>query len=265
MVLRTNADVSSAFDDMTYVETRKHHAMDQFARTQLIFGPDGMDALAQARVAVFGLGGVGSHAAEALARSGIGTLDVIDHDVVSITNLNRQSIATLSSVGRPKVEVMAERIADINPHCQVHPHQCFYLPASKDEIDLASFDYVIDCIDTTTGKLLIIEEAQRVGTPVISCMGTANKLDPTAFEVADIYDTHICPLAKIIRKECRKRGVKALKVVYSTEPTVDLYEDTSGEPCTRRSGIPGSNAFVPPVAGLIAAAEVVRDLVGRPR
>ena len=237
--------------------------LDQFSRTQLLLGPHGMDALARARVAVFGIGGVGGHAAEALVRTGIGAIDVIDNDTVALTNVNRQVIATLSAVGRPKVDVMAERIADINPDCRVRAHRCFYLPATAGQFDFREYDYVIDAVDTVTAKLRLIEEADRTGTPIISSMGAANKLDPTAFEVADIYETSICPLAKIIRKECRKRGVKACKVVYSREPERERYPDTSGEEYTRRSGIPGSTAFVPSVAGLIIASEVVKDLVAK--
>ncbi len=218
-----------------------------------------------ARVAVFGLGGVGSFAVEALARSGVGALDLIDHDDVSLTNLNRQLEATLDTIGRPKVEACAERIASINPDCRVHAHKCFYLPDAIGQIDFAAFDYVIDAVDTITGKLLIIEQAQAAGVPVISCMGTAFKLDPTAFRVAGIFETSICPLAKIIRKECRKRGIGSFKVVYSTEPAhmvtgeVALIDAEADMPISRH-GIAGSVAFVPGVAGLIMAGEVVRDL-----
>lgn len=233
-----------------------------------------MDVLEASRVAVFGLGGVGGYAAEALARSGVGSLDLIDHDCVSLTNINRQIIATTSTVGTPKVEVMAQRIADINPACRVTAHQCFYLPDTADTIDFADFDYVVDAVDTVTAKLLLIQRAHEAGVPIISSMGTANKLDPTALEVADIYDTSICPLAKIIRKECRKRGVEHLKVVYSKEPAQvpseqaqEAYraEALTAQPATPdtfgRSGIPGSTAFVPPAAGLILASEVVKDLI----
>ena len=239
--------------------------LNQFSRTQLLLGPEAMDALERARVAVFGIGGVGGYVAEALARTGLGALDLIDHDTISETNINRQIIATLSTVGRAKVDVMAERIADINPTCHVKAHQCFYLPQTAGQFDFTEYDYVVDAVDTTTGKLRLIEEADRCNVPIISSMGAANKLDPTAFEVADIYETSICPLARIIRKECRKRGVKALKVVYSKEPERERFPDTSGEECTRRSGIPGSTAFVPSVAGLIIASEVVKDLVGAKR
>lgn len=233
---------------------------EQFARTQMLLGPTGMAALSRAHVAVFGIGGVGGYAAEALARSGVGALDLVDHDQVALSNLNRQIIATLSTVGRNKVDVMAERIADINPDCRVRARTCFYLPDTADQFDFSEYDYVVDAVDTVTAKLLLIQEADRCGVPIISSMGAADKLDPTRFEVAGIYDTSVCPLAKIIRKECRKRGVKALKVVYSKEPASRPFEDPTGEETTRRSGVPGSVAFVPSVAGLIIAGEVVKDL-----
>lgn len=250
--------------------------LNQFSRTQLLLGPDAMTALDRARVAVFGVGGVGGHAAEALARSGVGALDLIDDDLVCLTNVNRQVIATISTVGKYKADVMAERIADINPLCRVRVHKCFYLPATADQFDFSEYDYVVDAVDTVTAKLRLIQEADAHGTPIISSMGAANKLDPTAFEVADIYETSVCPLAKIIRKECRKRGVKSLKVVYSKEPAMRPLEDASiscrahcicpqaaQRHCTDRRDIPGSTAFVPPVVGLIIAGEVVKDLVGR--
>lgn len=248
--------------------------LDQFSRTQLLLGSDAMQVLANARVAVFGLGGVGGTAAEALARAGVGTLDVIDHDRVSLTNVNRQTIALTSTIGQFKADVMVKRITDINPACRVTAHTCFYLPDTADELDLALYDYVIDAVDTVTAKLLLIERTQAAGVPLISSMGTANKLDPTALKVGDIYETSICPLAKIIRKECRKRGIKKLKVVYSTEPasppsdeaqeayraqallTPEASADKFG-----RAGVPGSVSFVPPAAGLILAGEVVKDLI----
>lgn len=246
--------------------------LEQFARTALLLGPEGMDRLAAARVAVFGLGGVGSYAAEALARSGTGALDLIDHDLVSITNINRQVQATLETLGQPKAEAMAARIASINPRCSVTARRCFYLPDTADRFDFRAYDYVVDAVDTVTGKLQIITRAVQTGTPVISCMGAANKLDPTSFRVADIYDTSICPLAKIIRKECRKRGIERLKTVYSTEPARDPAVsaanplpsnaiDAASEEASRH-GVPGSCAFVPPVAGLIIAGEVVKDIAG---
>jgi len=249
--------------------------MVRFSRTKLLLGEDALQALGAAHVAVFGLGGVGGFAAEALARSGVGRLTLVDHDDVSPTNINRQIVALESTVGQSKARVMAERIRDINPVCEAMPLRCFYLPDTAHQIDLSTFDYVIDAVDTVTAKLLLIERAQAAGTPLISCMGTANKLDPTALTVADIYDTSICPLAKIIRKECRKRGVKRLKVVYSTEPALQpSAEDQQANidaACSAgiatpdkfgRAGIPGSTAFVPPAAGLVLASEVVRDLTG---
>ena len=249
--------------------------LDQFSRTQLLLGPEAMRKLANARVAVFGLGGVGGTAAEALARAGVGALDVIDHDRVSLTNINRQVIALTSTVGQLKAEVMAQRIAEINPDCLVTAHTCFYLPDTADELDLTQFDYVIDAIDTVTAKLLLVERTQAAGVPLISSMGTANKLDPTALKVGDIYETSICPLAKIIRKECRKRGIRKLKVVYSTEPasppTAEAQESYRAQALMTtnaigdkfgRAGIPGSVSFVPPAAGLVLAGEVVKDLIG---
>ncbi len=243
--------------------------LEQFARTALLLGPEALDRLAQARVAVFGIGGVGSYAAEALARSGVGALDLIDHDLVSITNINRQAEATLETLGQPKAEAMAARIAAINPRCSAKAHRCFYLPGTADSFDFRAYDYIVDAVDTVTGKLQIITRADQAETPVISCMGTANKLDPARFSVADIYDTSICPLAKVIRKECRKRGIERLKVVYSTEPAREPAAgplpsnaiDAASEEASRH-GIPGSCAFVPPVAGLIIAGEVVKDIAG---
>jgi len=233
-----------------------------------------MATLAKARVAIFGLGGVGGFCAESLARSGVGAIDLIDHDKVSPTNVNRQIVALESTLGRNKAEVMAERIADINPSCRVTAHVCFYLPDTVDEIDLAQFDYIVDCVDTVTAKLLLAERAQTIGVPIISSMGTANKLDPTMLEVADISKTEICPLAKIIRKECRKRGIKHLKVVYSREPAQQPSDEAQAAYLAAaqsnadatidkfgRAGIPASSAFVPPAAGLILASEVVRDLI----
>ncbi|MBR3182366.1 MAG: tRNA threonylcarbamoyladenosine dehydratase [Eggerthellaceae bacterium] len=248
--------------------------LDRFSRTELLLGADAMATLAQSRVAVFGMGGVGGYCAEALARSGVGAIDLVDHDKVSLTNLNRQIVALESTIGKNKAEVMAERIADINPACRVTAHVCFFLPDTADEIDLAQFDYIVDAVDTVTAKLLLAERAQAAGVPIISSMGTANKLDPTALRVGDISQTSICPLAKIIRKECRKRGIKRLKVVYSTEPAQQpgdeaqaAYradaESADSTVCDKfgRAGIPASTAFVPPTAGLILASEVVRDLI----
>ena len=225
-------------------------------RTELLLGHDAIEQLARAHVAVFGVGGVGGFAIEALARSGIGQLTIVDSDAVDLTNLNRQIIATTETLGKAKVDVMAQRILSINPNCLVHPRRCFYLPETANEFDFHSFDYVVDAVDTVTAKLQLIEEAQRCNTPIICSMGAANKLDPTAFTVADIYDTSACPLAKVIRKECRKRGIGYLKVVYSQEPAIKTSSSSADERPT-----PGSVAFVPPVAGLILASEVVKGLV----
>ena len=235
---------------------------DQFNRTRMLLGDDALDALAHARVIVFGIGGVGGHVVEALARSGIGALDLVDHDRVDITNINRQIVATLSTIGQYKVDVMAARIADINPDCEVTTHRCFYLPETASQFDLSQYDYVVDAVDTVTAKLQLIEAAHAAGTPIISSMGAANKLNPTAFEVADIYETAVCPLAKIIRKECRKRGIDSLKVVYSKEPARTPLETSSiGD----ERPVPGSVAFVPSVAGLTIAGEVVKDLIAAAR
>lgn len=235
---------------------------ERFSRTQLLLGSHAMDALAQAHVAVFGVGGVGGYTVEALARSGVGALTIVDKDTVDVTNINRQIIATTQTIGESKVEVMSRRIHDINPHCRVTPRQCFYLPDTKDGFDFRDYDYVVDAVDTVTAKLLLIEEAHRCGTPIISSMGAANKLDPTAFEVADIYETSVCPLAKIIRKECRKRGIDKLKVVYSKEPAIKVQDNPDpAEAGGARRPTPGSVSFVPPVAGLVIAGEVVRDLI----
>ena len=223
----------------------------QFERTALLFGDAAIEALASKRVAVFGLGGVGGSVVEALARAGVGALDLIDHDVFDETNINRQALATHSAIGRPKVEVGRDRVLDINPDCVVRAHQCFYLPETRDQINFADFDYVVDAVDTVTGKLLLIEQAQAANTPIICAMGAGNKMDPSAFRIADIYDTTICPLAKIIRKESRKRGFSGFKVAYSTEPAI-----WTTDPAT-----PGSTPFVPPAMGLVMAAEVVRDLI----
>lgn len=227
---------------------------ERFARTELLLGAEAMRRLKDARVAVFGIGGVGGHAAEALARSGVGTLDLIDNDRVSESNLNRQIVALQSTVGRYKTEVMRERILDINPEAEVRVHNCFYLPETAGEFDFSSYDYVVDAIDTVTGKLGLVMEAQKAGTPVISSMGAGNKLDPAAFKVADIYETSVCPLARVMRRECKSRGIGSLKVVYS--------EERARQPADKERRVPGSTAFVPAVAGLILAGEVVKDLTG---
>ncbi len=247
--------------------------LNQFSRTQLLLGKDAMERLSQARVAVFGIGGVGGYAVEALARSGIGTLDLIDDDKVCLTNINRQIIAARSTVGQYKVDVAEARVHDICPDITVHTYKCFYMPDTADQFDFSQYDYVIDAIDTVKGKLEIIMQAKAAGVPVISCMGAGNKLDPTAFRVADIYKTKVCPLARVMRYELRKRGVKKLKVVYSEEVPMRPLEDMSiscrkhcicppgTRKCTVRRDIPGSTAFVPSVAGLILAGEAIKDLV----
>ena len=237
--------------------------LQEFSRAALLLGADGMDRLAGAHVAVFGIGGVGGAAAEALARAGVGALTLIDNDVVSVSNRNRQIIALSSTVGQPKVEVMVARIRDINPTCAVTPLRMFVTP--EDAPDLSQFDYVIDAIDTVTAKLFLIETCNKLGVPLISSMGTGNKLDPTRFQVADIYKTSVCPLARVIRQECKKRRIKRLKVVFSTEEAAKIPPEryvlcpgeskgTAGRP------VPASISFVPPVAGFILAGEVIKDL-----
>ena len=232
----------------------------QFSRTELLLGSDAMERLYTARIAVFGIGGVGGYAVEALARSGIGTLDLFDHDTVSLTNLNRQIIATHATVGMPKVEAARQRILSINPCAIVNAHQVFYTPDTADQFDFSRYDYVIDAIDTVTGKLCIIQNAVAAGVPVISCMGTGNKLDASALQVTDISKTTFCPLARIMRKELRKRGIEHLKVVYSTEEALTPVGAEEEAAALGKRTIPGSTAFVPGAAGLILAGEVIRDL-----
>lgn len=231
-----------------------------------------MQRLAGARIAVFGIGGVGGYTVEALARSGIGQLDLIDDDKVCITNVNRQLLATLKTVGQYKVDVAKERVADINPKCRVNTFKTFYMPDTEGEFDFSQYDYIVDAIDTVKGKLALVENAQKAGTPIISSMGAGNKVDAAAFEVADIYETSVCPLARVMRYECRRRGIKKLKVVYSKEKPIRPMEDMSiscrrhcvcppgTRKCTVRRDIPGSTAFVPSVAGLIIAGEVIKEL-----
>lgn len=231
----------------------------QFSRTELLVGAETMERYKNARVAVFGVGGVGGYVVEALARSGIGTLDLIDNDTVSLTNINRQIIATHSSIGRFKVDVARERVLDINPEAVVNIYHCFYLPDTADQFNFYAYDYVVDAIDTVTGKLELIMQAKRCHTPVISSMGAGNKLDASAFEVADIYETSVCPLAKVMRRELKKRGVERLKVVYSRE--TPLVPQMSEEQTDGRRQVPGSMAHVPSAAGLILAGEVLRDLM----
>jgi tRNA A37 threonylcarbamoyladenosine dehydratase len=247
--------------------------LNQFSRSQLLLGAEGIEKLSKAKVAVFGIGGVGGYTVEALARTGVGSFVLVDDDKVCLTNLNRQIHATRKTVGQYKAEVMRDRILDINPDCQVEVRKCFYLPENAHEFDFSEYSYVVDAVDTVTAKLEIIMRAKECNVPVISCMGAGNKLDPTQFHVADIYKTTMCPLAKVMRRECKKRGIKKLKVVYSTEKPTRPLEDMSiscrthcicppgaQHKCTERRDIPGSVAFVPSVAGLIIAAEVVKDL-----
>lgn len=247
--------------------------LNQFSRTELLLGHDNMEKLKNARVAVFGIGGVGGFTVEALARSGVGTLDLIDDDKVCLTNINRQIIATRKTIGQYKVDAAKERVLDINPDAVVNTYKTFFVPETADEFDFAAYDYVVDAIDTVTGKIMLVEAAQKAGTPIISSMGAGNKLDPTAFEVADIYKTSVCPLAKVMRRELKKRGIRKLKVVYSKEKALTPIDDTansckshcicppgSARTCTQRRQIPGSTAFVPSVVGLIIAGEVIKDL-----
>lgn len=247
--------------------------LNQFSRTQLLLGQDGMDRLANARVAVFGVGGVGGFTVEALARSGVGAIDLIDDDKVCLTNINRQIIALRSTVGKYKVDVAAERLRDINQNIQVNTYKTFYMPDTAHQFDFSQYDYVVDAIDTITGKLELVIQAHKAGTPIICSMGAGNKLDPTAFRVADIYKTSVDPLARVMRHELRKRGIKKLKVVYSEEPPMRPVDDMASScrtncicppgaarKCTERRDIPGSNAFVPSVVGLIIAGEVIKDL-----
>lgn len=230
----------------------------QFTRTEMLVGSDGIEKLRSARVAVFGVGGVGGYTVEALARSGIGTLDLIDNDTVNVTNINRQIIATHSSIGRSKVEVAKERIIDINPQAKVNTYNMFYLPENADTFNFADYDYIVDAIDTVSGKIALVMQAKEANAPIISSMGAGNKLDPTAFRVADIYKTSVCPLAKVMRHELRKRGVKKLKVVYSEElPVKTGIVGDNGKPT------PGSIAFIPSVVGLIIAGEVIKDIVSK--
>ena len=232
--------------------------INQFSRTELLLGSENMNRLKNARVAVFGIGGVGGHTVEALARSGVGTLDLIDNDDVSLTNINRQMVATLSTIGRMKVDVAKERIMDINPDAVVNVYKTFYLPETKAQFDFTKYDYVVDAIDTVAGKIALIEQAKEAGVPIISSMGAGNKLDPTAFEVADISKTTVCPLAKVMRYELKKRGIKNVKVVFSKEKAMTPLGATEED--VKKRQIPGSIAFVPSVVGLIIAGEVIKDL-----
>ena len=243
--------------------------LNQFSRTELLFGREAMDKLAECRVAVFGIGGVGGYTVEALARSGVGAIDIIDDDKVCLTNINRQIIATRKTVGQYKVDVAEERILEINPDVKVTKFKTFYTPETANQFDFTQYDYVVDAIDTVTGKIALVVNAKAAGTPIISSMGAGNKLDPTAFEVADIYKTSVCPLAKVMRRELKSRGIKKLKVVYSKEqpmtPAVSeesrLEGGENGNVHAKRQ-TPGSTAFVPSVVGLIIAGEVIKDLTG---
>ena len=245
-----------------------------FSRTELLLGEKAMDKLSDAMVAVFGVGGVGSYTVEALARSGVGGIALFDDDKVCLTNINRQLIATRDTVGSSKVDVMRERVLSINPKCQVETHACFYTAKNADEFDFSHYAYIVDAIDTVSSKLPLFERAKAAGIPIISCMGAGNKLDPTRFEVTDIYKTSVCPLAKVMRRELRARGIDALKVVYSREEALKPLEDGAlgcktgcicppgtQRKCTVRRQVPGSVAFVPSVAGLILAGEVIKDLI----
>ena len=241
---------------------------DQYSRTRLLLGDEGVDRLREAHVALFGLGGVGGYAAEALARAGIGHIDLIDNDTVSLTNLNRQLLALHSTVGQYKVDAAATRIKDIDPTIEVRIFKTFYLPETADQFDFTQYDYVLDAIDTVTGKLALMQQARDAGVPVISCMGTGNKLDATGFKVADISKTSGCALARVIRKECAKRGIKGVKVVYSEELPMEVENDAEEMAQSRAAGssrrsLPGSTPFVPGVAGLIMAGQVIRDLSGK--
>lgn len=248
----------------------------QFSRTELLLGKEAMDKLKNSRVAVFGIGGVGGYVCEALVRSGVGAFDLIDDDKVCLTNLNRQIIATRKTVGKYKTDVMKERMLEINPDVDVRIHKCFFLPENADEFPFDEYDYVVDAVDTVTAKIELVMKSQAMNVPIISSMGAGNKLDPTAFQVADIYKTSVCPLAKVMRRELKKRGIKKLKVVYSQEKPIRPIEDMSiscrthcicppgaAHKCTERRDIPGSTAFVPSVVGLIIAGEVIKDLAGK--
>ena len=235
--------------------------IEQFSRTQILLGEEAMDKLQKARVAVFGIGGVGGYTVEALARCGVGALDLVDSDTVSVSNINRQILATHSTVGRLKVDVAKNRVLDINPDCNVRTYPVFYLPDTASQFDFTQYDYIVDCIDTVTGKLQLVERAVEAGTPIICSMGTGNKLDPSAFQASDISKTSMCPLARIMRKELKKRGINPLKVVYSQEEALAPAVDEEELKRTGKRQIPGSVSFVPGTAGLILAGEVIKDLI----
>lgn len=250
--------------------------LNQFSRTELLYGNDAMEKLAQARVAVFGVGGVGGYTVEALIRSGIGAIDLIDDDKVCLTNINRQIYATRKTVGKYKVDVAAERIAEINPDAVVRTYKTFYMPETSSQFDFTQYDYIVDAIDTVKGKIELVMNAAKAGTPIISSMGAGNKIDPSAFEVSDIFKTSVCPLARVMRGELKKRGIKKLKVVYSKEKPIAPVDDMAiscrtncicppgtSRKCTQRRQVPGSTAFVPSVVGLIIAGEIINDLTGK--
>lgn len=247
--------------------------LNQFSRTELIFGSEAMEKLSGVRIAIFGIGGVGSYTAEALARSGVGTLDLIDDDKVCITNINRQLFATLKTVGKHKVDVAKERLEEINPEICINTYKTFYLPETSNQFDFSQYDYVVDAIDTVKGKIELVIRANETKTPIISSMGAGNKVDATAFKVSDIHKTKVCPLARVMRQELKKRRIKKLKVVYSEEIAIKPIEDMAiscktqcvcppgtVRKCTHRNQVPGSNAFVPPVVGLIIAGEIIKDI-----
>lgn len=248
--------------------------LNEFSRTELLLGIEGMDKLKKARVIIFGIGGVGGYTVEALARSGVGHFDIVDDDKVCLTNINRQIIATRKTIGKYKVDVMKERILEINPKAEINTYQCFFLPENANEFDFKQYDYIVDAIDTVSAKLELVIQAKEANVPIISCMGAGNKLDPTRFEVSDIYKTSVCPLAKVMRKELRVRGIEDLKVVYSKEPAMKPIEDDNkncknncicpsgtDRKCTDKRQVPGSVSFVPSVAGLIIAGEVIKDII----
>ena len=250
--------------------------LNQFSRTELLYGKDAMEKLAQARVAVFGVGGVGGYTVEALIRSGIGAIDLIDDDKVCLININRQIYATRKTVGKYKVDVAAERIAEINPDAVVRTYKTFYMPETSSQFDFTQYDYIVDAIDTVKGKIELVMNAAKAGTPIISSMGAGNKIDPSAFEVSDIFKTSVCPLARVMRAELKKRGIKKLKVVYSKEKPIAPVDDMAiscrtncicppgtARKCTQRRQVPGSTAFVPSVVGLIIAGEIINDLTGK--
>ena len=235
--------------------------MDAFSRTRLLLGSAAMEKLKNSRVAVFGLGGVGGYTVEALARSGVGALDLIDHDTISLTNINRQLLATLDTVGMSKAEAARQRVLSINPDAHVTARPVFYSPDTAADFDFSQYDYIVDAVDTVTAKLALITAAKAAGTPILSCMGTGNKLNPSLFQITDISKTSVCPLARIMRKECAKRGLKHVKVLFSTEDPLPATEESTEELPEGRRSLPGSVAFVPSVAGLLIAGEVVKDLI----